>query len=134
MLFSGLIMSNANTLWAAKVNDQEEDVDDGILTADEIAQLDLSKTKLVSLSACKTGLVHENSEGKFGLQRAFKQAGVETLIMSLWDVSDVATADLMLAFYQSWIYGNSKKLLRNNMTFAAFIPEVFYNSIHREKY
>ena len=50
----------------------------------------------------------QTAEGVFGLQRAFKLAGAETLIMSLWTVPDDATADLMIAFYQHWLSGKTK--------------------------
>jgi len=65
-----------------------------------VSQLDLSKTKLVVLSACETGLGKiEGSEGTFGLTRGFKLAGVEQLIVSLWSVPDKETMELMSAFY-----------------------------------
>jgi CHAT domain-containing protein len=62
------------------------------------------------MSACQTGLGDvKNGEGVFGLQRAFKLAGVETLIMSLWEVDDNATAKLMSAFYQEWLISGKSK-------------------------
>jgi CHAT domain-containing protein len=107
LLRSGLILSGANNAWSGKV---VEGVEDGILTADEIARLNLTGTRLVVLSACQTGLGDvNNSEGVFGLQRAFKLAGAETLIMSLWEVSDNASSDLMSAFYREWLGGKSKQ-------------------------
>jgi CHAT domain-containing protein/Flp pilus assembly protein TadD len=110
LLRSGLIMSGANNQWLAKEYVMEEDLEDGILTADEIARLNLTKMKLVVLSACETGLGDvKNSEGVFGLQRAFKLAGVESLIMSLWKVPDEATAELMTTFYNEWLAGNTKR-------------------------
>jgi CHAT domain-containing protein len=110
LLRSGLIMSGANNQWLAREYVMEEDLEDGILTADEISRLNLTKTKLVVLSACETGLGDvKNSEGVFGLQRAFKLAGVESLIMSLWKVPDEATAELMTAFYSEWLAGNTKQ-------------------------
>ena len=109
LLRSGLIMSGANNQWIAKNYIMENDIEDGILTADEISRLILTKTKLVVLSACETGLGDvKNSEGVFGLQRAFKLAGVESLIMSLWKVPDEATAELMIGFYQLWLSGKTK--------------------------
>jgi CHAT domain-containing protein len=87
-----------------------EGIEDGILTAAEIARLNLSGARLVVLSACQTGLGDvKHSEGVVGLQRAFKRAGVETLVMSLWEVDDAATSILMDAFYRQWLEGKSKQ-------------------------
>ena len=109
LLRSGLIMSGANEHWLAKERIVEDDIEDGILTADEISRLNLTKTKLVVLSACETGLGDvKNSEGVFGLQRAFKLAGVQSLIMSLWKVPDEPTAELMSTFYDEWLKGKSR--------------------------
>lgn len=80
--------------------------DDGILSAYEIAPLNLSNTKLVVLSACQTGLGDvKGSEGVYGLQRAFKMAGVERLLVTLWRVDDRATAAFMKSFYSHWLSG-----------------------------
>ena len=108
LLRSGLLMAGANRAWTGE--DVIEGIEDGILTADEIAQMNLIKTQLVVLSACETGLGEaKSSEGVFGLQRAFKLAGVETLVMSLWTVPDDATAELMTGFYQLWLSGKTKR-------------------------
>ena len=108
LLRSGLLLAGANRAW----RDEEliEGVEDGILTADEISQMNLVKTKLVVLSACQTGLGEvKNSEGVFGLQRAFKLAGVESLIMTLWEVDDGASEEMMSAFYNQWLSGKTKR-------------------------
>jgi CHAT domain-containing protein/tetratricopeptide (TPR) repeat protein len=74
---------------------------DGILTADEVASLNLDGTWLVTLSACETGVGEaRNGEGVFGLRRAFMMAGAENLLMTLWPVSDNTTAEIMESFYK----------------------------------
>lgn len=104
LLRSGLLFAGANRAWLGE--DIVEGIEDGILTAEEISKLNLSKTKMVVLSACETGLGEVvSTEGVFGLQRAFKLAGVQTLIMSLWKVPDMATSKLMIEFYNNWISG-----------------------------
>jgi CHAT domain-containing protein len=97
LLRSGLLFANANYAWKNGNNPYEKD--DGILTALEISNLDLKNTDIVILSACETGLGDiEGSEGVYGLQRAFKMAGVKTIIMSLWPVPDAETAEFMNLF------------------------------------
>lgn len=78
-------------------------VDDGVLTAQEISSLDLRGLNLVALSACQTGDGEITDDGIFGLQRGFKKAGAQSLLMSLWPVSDAATCLLMTEFYRNWI-------------------------------
>ncbi len=101
---SGLLFAGANRAWTA--NGVIDGIEDGILTADEISRLNLYNTELVVLSACETGLGEiVSTEGVFGLQRAFKLAGVKSLIMSLWKVPDEATSKLMQLFYDNWLSG-----------------------------
>jgi CHAT domain-containing protein len=98
LIRSGLVMAGANRVWLGQK--PFADFEDGILTAYEISLMNLSNTKLVVLSACETGLGDiEGSEGVFGLQRAFKMAGVPYTMMSLWSVPDEQTAELMIQFY-----------------------------------
>lgn len=98
---TGLYLSGAE--YALTGHQPLPGIEDGILTAYEILQLDLSNTKLVILSACKTALGDvKEGEGVYGLQRAFKLAGVKKMIISLWDVPDKATATLMKLFYKHW--------------------------------
>ena len=78
-------------------------VDDGVLTAQEISSLDLRGLHLVVLSACQTGEGEITGDGVFGLQRGFKKAGAQSLLMSLWPVNDAATCLLMTEFYKNWI-------------------------------
>lgn len=121
MFYSGLLFAGANNVWNG-VN-VRPDVDDGVLTADEVSRVDLSNCKLVVLSACNTGLgTVDMVDGVFGLQRGFKQAGVGSIVMSLWKVDDQATAELMIAFYQALNAGRTphealdqakRKLIKN---------------------
>jgi len=92
LIRSGLALAGANLHKGSN--------DDGILTAMEAAGLNLWGTKLVTLSACDTGLGEvRNGEGVYGLRRAFVLAGTETLVMSLWPVSDYVTREMMTAYY-----------------------------------
>jgi len=99
MVLAGLALSGADKAW--KGNFENVNSEDGILTAYEISQLDLSNTKLVVLSACETarGKIFP-VDGVFGLQRAFKQAGAGAILMSLWKVDDGVTAIFMEHFYK----------------------------------
>ncbi len=102
MMRSGLILAGGNHAWqTGRPLGQRED---GILTAYEISQMNLSNTELVVLSACETGLGDiRGNEGVYGLQRAFKIAGARNLIMSLWQVPDFQPQELMAAFYHKWL-------------------------------
>lgn len=101
---SGLALSGANHTWMG--GEPPENTEDGILTAYEVSMLDLYGTELVVLSACETGRGEaSNTEGIYGLQRAFKQAGVQKLMVSLWKVPDEQTQELMGHFYQYYLLG-----------------------------
>lgn len=104
---SGLALAGANN--KQKGIALPKGVDDGILTADEISRLDLRGADLIVLSACETGLGDITSEGVYGLQRAFKKAGVQTIVMSLWKVDDEATKMLMVEFYKNLLNGKTKR-------------------------
>jgi len=98
---SGLALAGANR--RAEAGPDEED---GIVTAEEIAALDLRGVERVVLSACRTGVGDVLSgEGVTGLRRAFRVAGAGTLVMSLWEVDDQAAADWMRSLYASEAQG-----------------------------
>lgn len=99
---AGLVMGGGNQVWTKGKSYLNRE--DGILTAREVSDLDLRGCVLATLSACETGLGDiKGSEGVFGLQRAFKMAGVQNLIVSLWQVPDKETAEFMVTFYTSWL-------------------------------
>lgn len=102
---SVLLFSGANY---ALHGQQVESENDGVLTAREISSLDLSNIDLLVLSACQTALGDLHEDGVFGLQRGFKKAGVNTILMSLWEVDDEATKELMICFYENLLKGSSK--------------------------
>ena len=70
--------------------------------------MNLTGAELVVLSACQTGVGEISGEGVFGLQRGFKKACAETLLMSLWEVDDNATNELMTRFYSGLASGLDK--------------------------
>lgn len=97
LLLSGLALAGANRRSAAALDEE-----DGILTAEEVAAMNLEGVEWAVLSACDTGLGTVSAgEGIFGLRRAFQVAGVRTVVMSLWSVEDVAARQWMEALYRA---------------------------------
>ncbi len=94
--------------WVVRHPMIREGMEDGILTAYEISQMNLSNTELVVLSACETGLGDiQGNEGVYGLQRAFKIAVAKCLVMSLWQVEDQATMKFMEVFLPQMVGGQN---------------------------
>lgn len=106
---SGLLFAGANIALRGHSRELPQNVQDGILTSKEISLLDLRDADLVILSACETGKGEITGEGVFGLQRAFKMAGAQTILMSLWPVDDEATQMMTTEFYRHWIERQENK-------------------------
>lgn len=99
-LQSGLDLAGAN---------ENNPKDNGILTALEISELNLSATKLVVFSACETGVgAIRDSDGVYGLRRALVQTQAETHVMSLWKVDDSSTTELMTEYYKEMLNGTDR--------------------------
>lgn len=126
MIHSGLLMSGVCD--AAQI-DSMMDADDGILTSYEIAQLNLSKTKLVVLSACQSGLgLIDNQEGILGLQRGLFVAGTKRVLVSLWKIDDNVTAQWMYYFYEKALEASSysEAYLYAQQKIKAAYPSPYY--------
>ncbi|HEY5950396.1 MAG TPA: CHAT domain-containing protein, partial [Kofleriaceae bacterium] len=118
LLRSGLALAGANKLSSG--------TDDGVLTALEASGLDLWGTKLVVLSACETGVGKvSNGEGVYGLRRSLVIAGAESLVMTLWQVDDFATKDLMAGYYKKLAAGKPR---------SAALREIQLELAAQEKY
>jgi len=109
-------LAGANRRSTARAED-----DDGILTAEEVAALDLSGVEWAVLSACDTGLGEIRAgEGVFGLRRSFQVAGVRTVVMSLWGVEDQATRIWMEGLYRARLVdglGTAESVREASMSF-----------------
>ena len=102
MYSSGLVFAGANNAVASAV----DGMDDGLLSSMEISRLNLAGCDLLVLSACGTGTVFSGRmDDLYGLMRAFKKAGCRSILMTLWDVDDAVTAQLMDAFYRARLSG-----------------------------
>lgn len=127
MKYNGLLLSGANNAW--KDNIVVKDVEDGILTAEEISKLNLSATKLVILSACQTALGDiSDIDGNNGLIKSFYLAGVKNTLTALWSVPDQATSMLMETFYK---YLSKEKnpytaLIKAQTDVRKFMPDPYY--------
>lgn len=102
-------MRHDNSLWAcgialtgANVEGMSEKAEDGLLSAREVCDLNLSKVRFVTLSACQTAQGVVSDEGPAGMLRALKKAGAGTIIATLWAVNDKSTRLFMKAFYEAW--------------------------------
>lgn len=100
MRLSGLVFAGGNAEWQGL--EVPANSLGGILSADDIAGCDLSGTDLVFLTACDTGKGRVASDGVYGIQRAFKKAGVQTMILNLWSVDDAAAKEFVDFFYSSY--------------------------------
>jgi CHAT domain-containing protein len=140
LIRTGLALSGANS--------QNSKDGDGILTALEATGLNLFGTRLVVLSACGTGLGEvQSGEGVFGLRRSFVLAGSESLVVSLWSVSDYITRELMVGYYKNLKLGSGRgdalrkvqlEMIRNPKRkhpfyWASFIQSGDWRALNAEK-
>jgi CHAT domain-containing protein len=126
MLRSGLLLTGANKTLKGETTTGEN----GLLSAAEASLLDLRETELVVLSACETAKGEvRNSEGVYGLRKAFSDAGAQNIIMSLWKVDDKVTQEFMARFYEIWL--NEKTSIREafnktQLEIKAKYPQPYY--------
>ena len=121
LLLSGLILAGAN-----RRNEVSTDLDDGVLTAEEVAAMNLSGVEWTVLSGCDTGVGEVRAgEGVFGLRRAFQVAGAKSVIMSLWPVEDETTRRWMSLLYEGRL---TKKL-----STADAVNEASLVLLHRQR-
>ena len=106
------LIAMAGINYTLKKDGFDENLQDGILSAREIASLDMSKVELVVLCCCETGLGYVTPDGVYGIQRGLKNAGAKAIICTLWDIDDEASSYFMIRFHQ--------KLKENKDLYKAF--------------
>lgn len=127
-LRSGLLMAGANYTLSGLSSTE----DDGILTSQEIASLDMGNVELAVLSACSSGMGDlSNTTGVvYGVANAMKSAGVKRIVATLWDIPDEASAVAMQSFYQHLKSGNditcSLRLMRQDMIHQGFTNPYYW--------
>lgn len=121
LLRSGLLLAGFRNSQSGEINGV---VQDGVLTALEVSGLDLFGTELVVFSACDTGLGDWSvGEGVYGLRRALVLAGAESQVMSLWQVRDDSTKDLMVAYYGRLMQGEGRSAALRSVQLAMLDDE-----------
>lgn len=125
LLYSGFLLSGAST--SINSSDYANPLFDGVITAEEICMMDLSRIQMVVLSACNTS-VGVRLEGYGGLPYAFKVAGVKRVVGSLWEVDDKTTAKLMTRFYRNLLSGEEvhSALLDAQFEISKEQPDPYY--------
>lgn len=110
LLSSMLVLAGAESASKLAVDARDPEVGNGLVTALEVASMNLWGTQLVILSACETGRgdVSNLGQGVYGLRRAVMVAGAQTLLTSLWKVDDKATRDLMTRYYKNLMGGTGR--------------------------
>lgn len=129
LLRGGLLLANAENTMNNDDTLEIKSADNGIFTAYEAMNLSLEQTEIVFLSACETGKGETKAgEGVYGLQRAIQVAGAESVIMSLWKVSDEATQQLINIFYREWLKTGNKNLsmIKAQKELKAKFPEPLF--------
>ncbi|WP_017304534.1 CHAT domain-containing tetratricopeptide repeat protein [Spirulina subsalsa] len=115
----------------AGFNQRSSGEEDGVLTALEVANLDLQGTQLVVLSACETGVGEiTNGEGVYGLRRALVIAGAESQVISLWSVDDAGTKDLMVRYYEKLLQGEGRSEALRLVQLALAEGEVYQHPFY----
>lgn len=112
MLGTGFLLANSNYSWNNHV--ENDPCEDGVMLSEDVSRLDLKGCELLVLSGCRSGLGYMDRDGALGLQRAFKRAGVKTMMLSLWDVDDNVTKDFMVCFYKYLLQTNNKNTAYHN--------------------
>lgn len=106
MMRHGFLLTGANRYWNKPV--PYDAIDSGIVTAQDVSQMNLFGTDLVIMSACQSASGEmKDGEGLFGLIRAFKVAGAKAVLANVNNISDSETISFITTFYRYWMDGNS---------------------------